>query len=105
MNNVHWGIGPFHTFDRGITHGDFIFIVSSLLRFIASSLHRFIVSSLHRVIASSCHRFIVSSSLQPPFLDEEQNQQHGNDKAEGDHIQERKWRVRHRESHIHTVKS
>ena len=89
MNNVHWGIWPFHTFDRVITHGDFIFIVSSL----------------HRVIASSCHRFIVSSSLQPPFLDEEQYQQHGNDKAEGDHIQERKWGVRHRESHIHTVKS
>ena len=40
MNNVHWGIWPFHTFDRVITHGDFIFIVSSL----------------HRVIASSCHR-------------------------------------------------
>ena len=66
---------------------------------------RLIENNTWRLLYLSCHRFIVSSSLQPPFLDEEQYQQHGNDKAEGDHIQERKWGVRHRESHIHTVKS
>ena len=86
--------------------GLFIHLIeNNTWRLLYLSCHRFIVSSLHRVIASSSHRFIVSSSSQPPFLDEEQNQQHGNDKAEDNHIQERKRGVRHRESHIHTVKS
>ena len=89
MNNVHWGIWPFHSFCRVITHGDFIFIVSSC----------------HRVIASSSHRLIVSSSLQPMFLDEEQDKNHRNNQTDGNHIEKSEWGISHREPHIHAVKS